>query len=232
MEATRVTVEAPALGLEPGGRAPIVGAGRDDVLHAHAAGQAVHDADDPRAAVRTRVVPDGLLVDRHEVDDLDRAGGRGEDGPEDVGAVVVALLGPVRAPRPELPVPAVARVEDAAEERWRVEAGQAAPIDAAVDTDQRGAAAVADQPVGPDGEVTAGPAHRLDHGAADPGPPAPTRERVRRARRAPLTVPGSPRRLPRGEARRSRIERRCGRPGRRARPAAARRRHHSPAGPG
>src|ERR1019366_7567850 len=171
MESVGVAVETPALGLEPGGRAPVVGPGSDPVLHAHAAGQAVDDADDPRAAVRTRVEADGLLVAGHEVADLDPAGGRGEDGPQDVGAVVVALLGPVRAPRPELPVPTIARVEDATEERWRVETRQAAPIDAAVDTNQRGAAAVADQPVGPDGEVTAGTVGPLDHQSGfPPGP--------------------------------------------------------------
>jgi hypothetical protein len=63
-----------------------------------------------------RVLLDGPLVDGHEIADPDKARLGGEDGTEDVAAVVVALLGAVVAAGPDLPVPTVTGVEDATEE--------------------------------------------------------------------------------------------------------------------
>ena len=155
-------------------------------------------------AVRAGMVLDGGLVDRHEVGDhhgARRASRRSSRG---------CCCGRGSAARTrysldgaDLPVAAAPRVEDAAEERGVVEAGQAEPVDAAVGADQRGAAAVADEPVGGDRQVAVGAleagAHRLRRqrchqgsGAQPEQPPARSKS-ARAAPRSPAAQAVRPR---------------------------------------
>ncbi len=130
----------------------VVGGGHDVVRHGDPACEAV---DQPHQAWPAVLVAVGVraLYDRHEVGDGDHAGVGSEGGLQDVAAVAIALGHAVGRPRREPPVAALARVEDAAEQRAVVEAREAQPIDAAVDPDERRAAAVSDEAVGADGEI-------------------------------------------------------------------------------
>jgi len=94
-----------------------------------------------------------VLVDGHEVGHHHQAGARGEDGVEEVGPVSVPLVDVVGLIRVKLPAPALPGIQDPSEDSRIVEPGQAEPVDAPIDPDQRSGAAVADQPVGADRQV-------------------------------------------------------------------------------
>jgi hypothetical protein len=92
--------------------------------------------------------------DRHVVHDLPRPFLPEKAGDEDVGLGPVGLPRyRVPLPRAYLPEPAALAVEQTREHARRVEAGDAAPVDGAVEPDERGAVEVPDQPVVLYGEV-------------------------------------------------------------------------------
>ena len=87
------------------------------------------------------------LADRHEIKRLDHAGLCGEGGFEQIGGRHIAhgrVAGLLRA---NLEVAAVVGVEQPTERRRAVEVWQAQPVNRAIRRDQRGGAAIADDPV-------------------------------------------------------------------------------------
>ena len=188
-------------GLGEAGERPV------DHPHRHPAG----DAGDEAHEARQR--PPGLRGQHHVVDGR-RPGGAGEGGLQDVGAGQVepgALGRDVGREREEA---AACAVEEAREDRGRVEALEAGPVDRAVAGDEGAAVAVADEPVGLDGLV--GPRVRIVHrerararggwpARAGPGPasrfppPAPgMTQRRRDDRETPPRVPDRTRKYFRG----------------------------------
>ncbi|CAA9549224.1 MAG: hypothetical protein AVDCRST_MAG88-644 [uncultured Thermomicrobiales bacterium] len=130
-------------GARPGGRARVVEARREVAAEFDGPGQAAGDAHDRALAEDGRVAT--VVLRRHEVEQLDHAGGGGEGRGEDVGVVEVVAFDCVVADGRYLPVAAVRGVKDAREGGGRIEAREAGPIDRAVAPDQRGADAVADE---------------------------------------------------------------------------------------
>lgn len=83
----------------------------------------------------------------HAVRHLQRAGGRGEGGDEDVGVVEVLASGLEGAFGAYSKGAPPLHIEDAAEHRGRVEPGKARPVDGAVAAHERCGVAIAQQGV-------------------------------------------------------------------------------------
>jgi hypothetical protein len=88
------------------------------------------------------------LTGRHEVDEPDDAGIRLELALEDERVVAIAPRQRSKlAVRLDRPVPVLRRAEESGEERPRVEAGEAQPVDGAVAADERAGLEIADERV-------------------------------------------------------------------------------------
>ena len=142
------------------------GSGIVYVSHAHMAGQALDVPDDAGFVTKASLRLDVPLVDGHVVGERDYPCAGREDGVEEVGAVAVMLPGAECHSRADLPATSAGRIEDAAEHRVTVEARKAEKVDAAVETHERGAAAVADQPVPLDGQIATRPPQAVLHAGA------------------------------------------------------------------
>ncbi len=106
--------------------------------HVHASVDALHDADDIG----------GLAARRHEVDQAHGARTRLELGLQHERVAPIAAPGRVElALGLDRPVPVLGVAEQRGEDRPRVEARQAEPVDAAVTADERGGLEIADQSV-------------------------------------------------------------------------------------